>query len=233
MADATSSIFVDQDVASRILRILSEAQKNVVMVTPFLKLWRHAQLEIEKAVKRGVQVCFIIRNDSDVTGSEDAGWLRSNGVKVLAVDGLHAKIYLNESTVVISSMNMTVGSTTNSFEIGCVVQDKRDAQALRDYVFKSLAMVAKPLDANAHQVTNTSGIVVGGIVLVRQGTGVCIRCEQPIPLDPSRPLCDDCYDSWARYGNVDYEEHYCHGCGRPVAVTYARPLCRACYQEMA
>ncbi|MFH1087945.1 MAG: phospholipase D family protein [Chloroflexota bacterium] len=228
MADTESAVFVNQDVASRILRILSEAQKYVIMVTPYLKLWNHDQLEIEKAIKRGVQVRFIVRSDSNVTGSEDVGWLRSHGVKVSAVDGLHAKVYLNESMVVISSMNITAPSATNSFEIGCLVKDKGDAKTLRDYVFQSLAMVAKPLDGNGHKSSERASPA-----RERHDQGVCIRCEQRIPLDTARPLCGSCFGIWSRWADPEYPENHCHNCGRQAIVSYARPLCRTCYHRQA
>ena len=60
----------------------------------------------------------------------------------------------------------------------------------------------------------------------------CIRCKEPIPFDPDRPLCDDCFKSWKRYENWDYEEDYCHRCGADWDTSYAKPLCRPCYDQV-
>ena len=43
--------------------------------------------------------------------------------------------------------------------------------------------------------------------------GHCIRCNTAIPFDPSKPLCDSCYEAWVKFGNRFYEEKYCHCCG--------------------
>ena len=69
------------------------------------------------------------------------------------------------------------------------------------------------------------------LVVVVTG-GRCIRCKESIPFDPDRPLCDDCFASWNRYENWDYEEEYCHRCGADWDTSYAKPLCRPCYDQV-
>ena len=48
-------------------------------------------------------------------------WLVDQGVKVKLVPNLHAKIYANESTAVVSSMNLTAYSTSNFRKIAIQV----------------------------------------------------------------------------------------------------------------
>lgn len=36
--------------------------------------------------------------------------------------------------------------------------------------------------------------------------GHCIRCARPVDMNPARPLCDSCYDSWSQWENEDYED---------------------------
>ncbi|MFW9970624.1 MAG: helix-turn-helix domain-containing protein [Candidatus Odinarchaeota archaeon] len=59
--------------------------------------------------------------------------------------------------------------------------------------------------------------------------GYCIRCKKPLNLDPQSPFCYACYRSWARYGNWDYQERYCHSCGELAATSRSKPLCNDCY----
>ena len=59
--------------------------------------------------------------------------------------------------------------------------------------------------------------------------GHCIRCNTAIPFDPSKPLCDSCYEAWVKFGNRFYEEKYCHCCGEEKKVTVATPLCYNCF----
>ena len=61
--------------------------------------------------------------------------------------------------------------------------------------------------------------------------GHCIRCNTAIPFDPSKPLCDSCYEAWVKFGNRFYEEKYCHCCGEEKKVTVATPLCYNCFSK--
>ena len=61
--------------------------------------------------------------------------------------------------------------------------------------------------------------------------GHCIRCNTAIPFDPSKPLCDNCYEAWVKFGNRFYEEKYCHCCGEEKKVTVATPLCYNCFSK--
>ena len=226
MVQASKAVFLDADVTPKVLSVITEAQKFVVFVTPYLDLWRHVEIAIEQAVKRGIDARFIVRADPKVTEGKDVEWLLNQRVKVFAVEGLHAKIYLNEKTTVLSSMNITEPSTGNSMEIAYIVRDSQDAQMVRDYVFKHLMSIAKPAGPAAKQATPPPTL---GRLPQAVAVGACIRCGNHITLDPLRPLCGPCYDSWAEWSNPDYEENFCHRCGRRASVSHARPLCNSCY----
>ena len=63
--------------------------------------------------------------------------------------------------------------------------------------------------------------------------GHCIHCHTEIPFNPLMPLCESCYQEWAKYGNRFYEEKYCHCCGEEKKVTVATPLCYSCYAKQS
>ena len=226
------SVFVDDEVASRVLDIIQEAQQYVIITTPYIKLWRHAQTALGLAVRRGIKVTVIVRSENGVLKDvDDLTWLLSNGIEVRAAEYLHAKIYLNEHRVILSSMNLTEFSTKNSLEIGLIVEGERASQQVRDYVTNTLTPLAVPLSLNQAE---PSPQTVSGPTQAYGPTelGHCIRCGRPISPNLSKPLCDDCYDVWAEYGNEEYSERHCHACGRPEEVTYAKPLCRECFRML-
>src|SRR3989454_3814859 len=209
--------FVDDEVEAQILSIIRNAIRNVILVTPYLALWGHLQNTIDEAVSRGVVVSFIIRT-KEKPPIEDMGWLVDHKVKLYEIPDLHAKIYINESTVLISSMNITEHSTTNSLEFAMIVESRKDATRFRNYVSDMLKR------AEVVQLAEPEGQEV-------DQTGRCIRCGRQFDFNVSRPLCDSCYQSWAVYANTDYPERHCHSCGKPSQVTYARPLCGDCYNR--
>jgi phosphatidylserine/phosphatidylglycerophosphate/cardiolipin synthase-like enzyme len=233
LADSQKTVFTDDEVAPQVTNIVQEAKQYVIITTPYLKLWRHAQTALGLAVRRGIKVTVIVRSENGVLKSDedDLTWLLSNGIEVGAAEYLHAKIYLNEQSVFVSSMNLTEFSTKNSLEIGLAVQDKQAIGQIRDYVKNTVMQLAVPLGepqpAAAPQPATRHAQPASPAV-----AGTCIRCGRPVPPDPSKPLCDDCYDVWAEYGNEDYAEEYCHACGKPSDVSYAKPLCRDCFRKL-
>lgn len=59
-------------------------------------------------------------------------------------------------------------------------------------------------------------------------TGYCIRTGKTIPFNPERPLCEEAYNSWAKFSNPDYPEKFCHFSGEPSngETTFGRPILR-------
>ncbi len=191
-------VLTDDEVASAILKVIRTAKKEVVLVTPYLDLWGHADAALELCVKRGVIPKVYVRDGKDIADHEDVIWLLENGIEVSVVDSLHAKIYLNEDIVVVTSMNMTDYSTKNSLEIAFVLTDREASQRVRDYVSNRIATLAEPL--NLQMQSHSSAPRGTGSARSRQAVaGVCIRCSTAIPLDTERPLCNRCYASWAEW----------------------------------
>jgi hypothetical protein len=227
--NSKQAVFVDSEVSIQILGVIDQARQHIVIVSPYLDMWQHAQNAIGRAVKRGVDVRIFLRDDQDRPPLEQIQWLVNNGVKVFAVQRLHAKIYMNEQTVLLSSMNFTESSALNSLEIAYIVRDNEQSQRIRGYVRNDITSSAVQVPSASDATSLTQHAQPVGHPPINVQLGFCIRCGQPRAFDPNRPLCDDCYDSWARYANEDYQEKFCHSCGHPAEVSYARPLCGPCY----
>ncbi len=131
------AVFFDDEVEPQIYSIVDKATKYVTIVTPYIELWGHLQSKIEKALARGVVISFIIRkenNSNNAKRREALDWLKRHNVKIYEKDLLHAKIYMNDSTVLISSMNIYNFSANNSLEFAMIVKDKSGAVQFRNYV---------------------------------------------------------------------------------------------------
>ncbi len=233
MSQDSKSVFWNQDVSGQLIAIIDQAQKYVVMVTPYLKFdgWENLTRAIERAAARRVDVTFVVRSDEKQVESSAVDWLISNKVKVRCLSRLHAKVYLNESVVMVSSMNTHSSSALNNLEIAMMVRDPAEAQEVRSYVSEHLLKPSEPI-AKADPILDVFRAEQTKAPKPETRAGVCIRCRRQIVLNPSRPLCDKCYDEWAEYANVEYREKFCHICGKPSATTYAKPLCRECYQQV-
>ena len=240
-------VFKDEEVSSRILSVINDAKKYVVIVSPYVHLWGHARNALELANKRGVDVTFLVRADSDILRGADVKWLVDHRVDVRSVDRLHAKVYVNENTTILSSMNLLESSSKNSLEIGILVRDDGDDRAVREYIDATLMKLAKPLGQYSRTIITaktagkprtkptTAAAATKATTHPRASIrkGICIRCKRGLDFDPERPLCDKCYQIWARYSDEEYEEEYCHRCGKEAETSYVKPLCWPCYKTTA
>jgi hypothetical protein len=58
--------------------------------------------------------------------------------------------------------------------------------------------------------------------------GYCIRCNTSIDFNEEKPYCYECFKSWSKFQNEDYEEKFCHECGVKADTSLADPLCFIC-----
>lgn len=228
MTQPSKYVFTDHEIAPQIISLLDQSREWVVIVTPYLKLetWGHVKNEIQKAIKGGVRITFLVRGSEERVSHDDINWLLTQKVRVLEVENLHAKIYMSEKSTIVSSMNLHTFSAQNSREIALFIRSRDDVALVQSYVKDELMKIAKPVKSGDTQPTKprrTAHVVE---------TGFCLRCRSVVLLDTDRPLCTDCYNEWAEYENEDYTERYCHLCGSHWDTSYARPLCRPCYDRV-
>lgn len=131
-------------IADAIIHVISISSKHVVLVSPYLQLeisgtkkWTEFNDAIYSALDRGVDVTFITR-ERDARNRDDAMTIlkpyRENGCNVYCLERLHAKIYCCETMALISSMNLTLGSTIKNREIAVVVHGSTDLRSIEQYI---------------------------------------------------------------------------------------------------
>ncbi len=179
VVDEGGELYLDGQVAPGILQIIHEAKETVIVVSPYLRLWDDAKKAIRAAKKRKVNVTLILREDEAErqTVSLDIDWLDSNKVNYIRVPNLHAKIYLNEDSVLLSSMNLTNSSLENC-EVAYKITDAFSQNRIRQRVENLMA-------------NNSSSKTF------------CARCGKTNrPRNHSTvsdlPLCLTCYEEWKR-----------------------------------
>ena len=250
----TFQVITDNAVPSAVLELISAARKHIVLVSPYNSFWGHLKDEIRLAIRqRGVRVVAFY-NPWEHTRGDGIEWLISEGAEVYRVNYLHAKLYLNESAAILTSMNLTERSSRNSMDIGMFVSGRGDTyNALLDYTTR-LTKLGERVDSTRVD-DSTAGSkqaytppaprhdsVLNAVLRNREEIpktalktarawitrGRCIRCQKIIPFDTANPLCDDDYAVWSKFNNKQYGEKFCHRCGMPTTTTYADPVCASC-----
>lgn len=218
-----------------VLKVIEDARDELVLVSPYNEYSVPLTEALAKAAKTGVPIVAVCREEQK--GKEDTHfkWLSRIGADVHLVSRLHAKIYYNESTAVVTSMNLLKSSATDSKEIGFVINDSSMRDQIREYVEKNLIAHSKQLSP-AREVAKpkTPAVRLPKAEPKQASTrGWCIRCREEIPYNPDAPLCRKCFRSWKRDEDRDYPENYCHRRGEEWKTSFAKPLCLPCYRAVA
>lgn len=226
--------------------LIFRARDFLFLVSPFWDLTQRQEAELERAASRGV-ILLLVARGGDARKEQEIK-LRSVRARipraqVSFVERLHAKLYLSDSEAMVTSLNLVEASAVDSIEVGVRLSKAEYPLAYQD-LFKfceKLITIGKQDQQRARNTEATESSrsrsappprerVAGSR---RRPAGHCIRCAESIELNSERPLCDDCYRSWAEYRNPEYEEKHCHACGNRTATSMLKPLCRSCWKRAA
>jgi hypothetical protein len=212
--------------------IIIEAKSKLVLVSPYLQISKTLYERLKDASNRGVQITIIYGKD-ELKPNERNSLAQLKNIGLFYFENLHAKCYFNESTMVITSMNMYEFSEKNNREMGVLIGRSSDKELFDKAVNEthSIKQSAEKIplqksDRSSSPEKDKSAKQSGYKKVAR---GYCIRCEERIDYDPQRPYCNSCYSIWAQFENPDYNESVCHKCGEFGDTTMNRPQCYSCY----
>jgi len=204
-------------VQSAITDIIKNAERKLLIVSPYLKISTQTKHYLKSIDKKSVPTVIIFRtgeNGKKNINADDLVFFKElSHLKYGQCENLHSKCYLNEKEGLITSMNLHEYSQTHNWEMGILFTKQNDPEIYRD-VIKELG----------HLVTQAKPYA--------EVKAFCIRCGDIMEaFDPSKPLCNKCFASWARYKNKQYQENHCHACGNDktnTRLSFEKPLCKEC-----
>ncbi|WP_452220322.1 hypothetical protein [Lacinutrix salivirga] len=122
------------EIGAKISTLITEADEKFYAVTPYLDLskWRKILISLENAIKRGVEVKFYFREIKE----KDFQVLQNLGIELNQINGLHTKLYINESETIVSSMNLYEFSDLYSIDIALHFKENKDYNKIYNYFIK-------------------------------------------------------------------------------------------------
>lgn len=211
--------------------IILDAKSKLILVSPYLQISKTLFERLKDASNRKVMITIVYGKD-ELKPNERNSLSQIGNLELYYFDNLHAKCYFNETTMVITSMNMYEFSEKNNREMGVLINSQTDAT-----LYSKATSETQSIIQSAERIffTSTKGSTNksahANLPKKKTDRGYCIRCEDRISFDPNRPLCENCYSTWVVYGNADYEESVCHKCGEYNPTSMRAPQCYSCYQE--
>lgn len=120
------------EITSKILMLIEEAKTELILVSPYVKIdyWGKMKSCLERAIERGVNITFIARKNAD----QDLTYIKGLKLKLVLVNDLHAKVYINDRQAIVTSQNLLHSSDINSVEIGYISQTQHERKELIEFV---------------------------------------------------------------------------------------------------
>ncbi|GAB2777885.1 hypothetical protein HNQ93_001731 [Hymenobacter luteus] len=127
-------IIQSHDVQSKLMNVILTAKKELVIVSPYVNLTYTKQVSaaLIAARNKGIKIDFYIRDEPSNAVSKEQ--VLSMGITPRLIPNLHAKLYFNETTGLIASLNLLSSSIGNSIEIGGQLETPEELDELRLFV---------------------------------------------------------------------------------------------------
>jgi hypothetical protein len=223
----------NKETQASIERIISDADKQLILVSPYIKLTKTLFTRLKVCAERGVSIKIMYRTGE--LKDEGVSQLVAHGnVELRFTDDLHAKCYFNEKEMIVTSLNLLESSEKN-WEMGVLIDRIKDKnifeKAMREV--HTIFNGSNPRSEASVSVVFPKKIKPKSFVKLKSDDGYCIRCEENIPFNKDKPLCKDCYASWNEWRDEEYPENYCHFSGRNSnrKTCFARPILKENWEE--
>ncbi|MBX2931999.1 MAG: phospholipase D family protein [Chitinophagaceae bacterium] len=218
--------------------LIREAKERLYIISPYLKLSDNIK-ELFNDKEREKAEVRIIFGKQELNPTEMSYLQNLKYVRLYFSKNLHAKCYLNEKKMIISSMNLYEFSQQNNREMGILIErdNEADKQVYED-AWKDIesilnnatdfAYVEAPKEVekskSAPQKQTTSKFE--NKASDNKSKGYCIRTGVEIPFNIEKPMSYEAYKSWSKYSDPDYAEKFCHFSGEPSngETSISRPI---------
>lgn len=111
-------------------QIISSAEESIMLISPYLKLTQNFLERLQDADKRGVSIT-IVYGKKQLKESQMILLRNLRGLSLRFSKNLHAKCYCNESSCLISSMNLYEYSEKNNREMGVFIEKQGNEDLFR------------------------------------------------------------------------------------------------------
>lgn len=149
------TILPSHKISGVLFDITHGAKQELVVVSPYVNLtyWKQLATALTAARDRGVRIDFYTRHEPGNVASKEQ--VEALGLVPHLVPNLHAKLYYNESSGLMTSLNLLGVSNSNSIEIGCQFDSATELNELRRFVQQHLAPqeAVKPLSEEDNYLT--------------------------------------------------------------------------------
>jgi len=214
-----------KQITSELEDLIKKSDERLYIVSPYLKLSKDFRelLTYRNSNRKDTKIIF----GKQELNPEQMTFLQGlRFVYLFFSEDLHAKCYINDTKMIITSMNLYDFSMINNKEMGILIdkaipednQVYEDAWREIDYIektSKSFDFVNKTVAAEQthYKIQEEPTFKTESRKSRDNRNGFCIRTGVEIPFNIEKPLSSGAYKSWSNFSNPDYPEKFCHFSG--------------------
>lgn len=227
---------------SEIEDLIRNAEEKLVLVSPYLKLSKDFK-ELLSYRNSKDKITTVIFGKQELKPDEMKFLQGLRFVILKYNEDLHAKCYLNDDKMVITSLNLYEFSMANNKEMGVLIDknDPSDTQ-LFDEAYREVDYInqtSQRFDLNVPK-TGFNNRSDNNKTKERKTSdssskhiGYCIRTGVEIPFNIEKPMCKEAFKSWNKYGDLNYPEKFCHFSGDPSngETSMSKPILKKYWQK--
>jgi phosphatidylserine/phosphatidylglycerophosphate/cardiolipin synthase-like enzyme len=221
---------------SEIEDLIKNAGQTLTLISPYLKLSKDFKELLTYRNGRD-KVTTVIFGKQELNPDEMKFLQGLRFIVLRYHEDLHAKCYVNDERMIITSLNLYEFSMANNKEMGVMIDknDPADAQLFAD-ANKEVEYITQTSQRFEIGVTKNAFTKQANTISANNKpnlTGYCIRTGAKIPFNPEKPLSYDAYQIWSQYGDPDYPEKYCHFTGENSngETSVSKPILRKNWQK--
>ncbi len=119
------------NISGEIMTLLDEADEKVIIVSPYCDFenWIRLRNRFKALKDRSIDIEFYVKANKNDTIEE----VKKIGINPICVPNLHAKLYMNEKTAIVSSLNLLRDSEIYSIDIGYKTSNKEEYDELVEF----------------------------------------------------------------------------------------------------
>lgn len=207
---------------SEIDELIRNAGERLILISPYLKLSKDFK-ELLTYRNNKDKVTTIVFGKQELNPDEMKFLQSLQFISLKYYEDLHAKCYLNDDKMIITSLNLYEFSMANNKEMGVLI-DKNDEADLAlydeaynevDYIIESSQKFEFGSNQKSFKSKKGSSYRKQADKVVAKLSGFCIRTGVGIPFNIEKPMSFDAYKVWDQYGDYEYPEKFCHFSGEP------------------
>jgi phosphatidylserine/phosphatidylglycerophosphate/cardiolipin synthase-like enzyme len=199
-----------KQISSQLEELIQTADKTLYLVSPFLKLSEDFQ-ELINSRNKNEKKTIIIYGKYELTPEQLKFLTGLRHVYLKFHKNLHAKCYLNDSKLIITSLNFYDYSMINNKEIG-VLYDLNDPGDKEIYskALEHIKFIEENSDDKPFEL-NSSNAIQGGKVEKPDES----KQHKTPEVKKDKETKSTEYKVWSQFGDPDYPEKFCHFSGEP------------------